>query len=195
MKRIIIVIALVLSTVTAAQLVTNRVQPVMLSSPQARWQELGTITATNAYPAVTARSYAAVAALPDANTVTWSIDPPARKAMVAFQVPLDSNTATIQIMGFAEDKVISTTGTMALDDDALFCGTLVLTGGTQTGGHSNVYVDTATATDGVLDFSVLDGGGNNRKTVIEFSTKGLKRLVFIASSRNSATIYVEGRLY
>jgi hypothetical protein len=56
-------------------------------------------------------------------------------------------------------------------------------------------VDSVTATSGVLDFSVLDSG-NDRRAIVEFSTKGFKRFVLLATTlQGSSTLYAQGRLY
>ena len=64
------------------------------------------------------------------------------------------------------------------------------------GTDANVYVDTiVSAEDGFLSFSISDTG-NDRRCVAEFQTKGLKRLVGIATTlQGSSTLYAEGRLW
>ena len=179
-----------------AQITTPSVQPVSLGSSRSLWTELGTITATQAYPAVGDRDYTTVNALTDANVVEWDVENWGRKAMLTFQTTANADSHVFVILGFASDKSISTTGARTLDDDAIYCGTLTLTGGQQTGKHSNVYVDTiVSAEDGFLSFSISDTG-NDRRCVAEFQTKGLKRLVGIATTlQGSSTLYAEGRLW
>jgi len=179
-----------------AQITTPSVQPVSLGSPRSLWTELGTITASNAYPAVANRDYTTVDALPDPNVIEWDVDNWGRKAMLTFQTTANADATVVSILGFAGDKSISTAGARTLDDDAIYLGTLTLTGGQQTGKHSNVYVDTiASSEDGLCSFSVSDSG-NDRRCVAEFGTKGIKRIVFIATTlQGSSTLYVEGRLW
>jgi len=178
------------------QITTPSVQPVSLGSPRSLWTELGTITATQAYPAVGDRDYTTVNALTDANVVEWDVENWGRKAMLTFQTTANADATVVSILGFAGDKSISTAGARTLDDDAIYLGTLTLTGGQQTGKHSNVYVDTiASSEDGLCSFSVSDSG-NDRRCVAEFGTKGIKRIVFIATTlQGSSTLYVEGRLW
>jgi len=198
MKRFIIIsfcvtAALLLCT---GQITTPSVQPVSLASPRSLWTELGTITSSQAYPAVGDRDYTTVAAIADANQVEWNVDNWGRKAMLTFQTTANADATVVSILGFAGDKSISTAGARTLDDDAIYLGTLTLTGGQQTGKHSNVYVDTiASSEDGMCSFSVSDSG-NDRRCVAEFGTKGMKRIVFVATTlQGSSTLYVEGRLW
>jgi hypothetical protein len=197
MKRItlVLLLCLVVLPLCLGQLTTTRVQPVMLASPQSRWLELGTITASQAYPDVNDRDWTAVAALEGAKTIVWNLDNWARRAQLSFQTTADADSTTIAILGFADNKSYAPDGSLSLDDDAVFCGSLVLTGGTQMGKHTNVYADTAVATDGVLSFAVLDSA-TNRRCVVEVPTKGFKYLVFIATTlQGGSTLYAEGRLY
>jgi len=189
------VLAVLALPLCMAQMTTDRVQPVMLASPFARWTELGTITASNAYPAVADRDYTTVDALPDANNVEWEVNNYGRKAMVSFQTTSNADATVVSALGFADGYSRDTAGALILDD-AIYLGTLTLTGGQQTGKHSNVYVDTiASSEDGLYSFSVSDSG-NDRRCVAEFQTKGLKLIVFIATTlQGSSTLYVEGRLW
>jgi len=179
-----------------AQITTPSVQPVSLASPRSLWTELGTITSSQAYPAVGDRDYTTVDALADANVIEWDVDNWGRKAMLSFQTTANADASVIVLLGFAGDKSISTAGARTLDDDAIYLGTLTLTGGQQTGKHTNVYVDTIVSSeDGLCSFSVSDSA-NDRRCVAEFGTKGIKRIVGIATTlQGSSTLYVEGRLW
>jgi len=179
-----------------AQITTPSVQPVSLASPRSNWTELGTITSSQAYPAVGDRDYTTVDALADANVIEWDVENWGRKAMLTFQTTANADATVVSILGFAGDKSVSTAGSRTLDDDAIYLGTLTLTGGQQTGKHTNVYVDTiASSEDGLCSFSVSDSG-NDRRCVAEFGTKGMKRIVFVATTlQGSSTLYVEGRLW
>lgn len=166
--------------------------PVILATPFARWEEIGTITAEQAYPDVNDRDYTTVAALPDANTVTWQLPGYARKVQMSFQTTADADSTTVVLMGFA-DAYSRDLNDALVDDDAVYLGTLALTGGTQAGKHSNVYVDSIVATDGVCQFSVLDHAAN-RRCVVEFNSK-YKIIVIVATTlQGSSTLYAEGRL-
>ena len=176
------------------QLQSTRITPVMIAAPQSRWVELGNLTAAQAYPAVTDRDYTAVAALADANTITWDLGADTgHKRQLSFQLTADANTATVVLMGFADIKSVNASNAL-VDDDAVYLGTFALTAGTQTGKHSNVYADTCTATDGVWVFDVRDGAGSNRRTIIDIAgDKGYKKIVMIATSLSTTTLYAEAR--
>lgn len=197
MKKVIVLIVFcgVALPLTAAALYQTDVIPVMLASPQHRWSELGTITASNSYPAVGDRDYTTVDALPDANVVEWDVPNWARKAMMSFETTANADSTTVVFLAFADSKQYTTADALTLDDDALYGGQLVLTGGQQVGSHSNVCVDTIVATDGVFTFAVYDSG-NDRRCTVEFNTKGFKKITIIATSLHAAsTLYVEGRFF
>lgn len=198
MKRSnVVLVAIMLAVpVLMGQLSPRTIQPVMLSSPQSRWEELGTITSSQAIPAVTDRDYAAVAALTGAKTIVWDLgDDVGRKRQLSFQTTANADSTTVVLLGFADSASTTSAGANTLTDDAVYLGTIVLTGGQQTGKYSNVYADTAVATDGIWSFSVLDSG-NDRRCVIEFADKGIKRVVMIATTLQAdSTLYAEARKF
>lgn len=196
MKRFIIGFCLVAIAFPfcLGQITSTRVQPVMLGSPQDRWTELGTIGGTTTTLAVGDRDYTTIAAIADANSVVWNVPNYSRKAMVSFQTDANADAHVVEVWALADTASISTTGAF-VDDDAVYGGTLTLTGGQQTGKHSNVYVDTVTVSDanGVFSYTVGDSG-NDRRTVVEFQTKGFKKILWITTTQEaSSTLYVEGR--
>lgn len=177
-----------------AEVESNKPIPMILATPFARWEEIGTITDSESYPAVGDRDYTTVsgAFVEDVNRVTWELPSYARKVQLSFQTTANADSTTVELMGFADARSIDTAGAY-VDDDAMYLGTLVLTGGQQVGKHSNVYVDTIVATDGICAFSVLDSAAN-RRCVVEFNSK-VKIIVAVASTlQGSSTLYVEGRL-
>lgn len=197
MKRIplplVMIFAGMMLPLCLAQVSPRTVMPVMLSTPQSRWTEVGTITVSQALPAAGDMDYPAVAALAGTKTFVWALDNWARKVQMSFQTTANADSTTIALMGFADSKSCGTDGLPTLNDDAVYLGQLVLTGGQQVGKHSNVYVDTVVATDGVCSFSVLDSG-NDRRCVVEFVSK-YKIIVGVATTlQGSSTLYAEGRL-
>lgn len=169
-------------------------KPTYLATPQIPWMELGTITAQQAYPAGNARDYTAVAALAAANRIIWPIHNSVTGFMLRFQTSADADAHTVQLMGFADAKMLNAAGAW-IDDHAMFLGSLVLTGGTQVGPHSNVFVDSIVATDGIWTFSVLDHAAN-RIAIVKGDTKGIKLMVAVVSSLQAGkTLYIEGRTY
>lgn len=178
----------------AQNIETTSVAPVMLATPFARWQELGTITGSQAYPGVGDRDYPTVSAITDANSFTWTLPNYARKVQMSFQTSADADSTTIVLMGFADAYSLDTTLGLTLNDDAVYLGQLVLTGGKQVGKHSNVYVDTIVGTDGIAAFSVLDSAAD-RRCVVEFNTRGYKKIIGVATTlQASSTLYCEGRV-
>ncbi|MHC4744500.1 MAG: hypothetical protein ACYS8Z_21505 [Planctomycetota bacterium] len=175
-----------------AEVESNKPIPMVLATPFARWEEIGTITTQQAYPAVGDRDYTTVAALADARTFVWELPSYARKVQMSFQTTANADSTTIALMGFADQYSINTSNAL-VDDDAVFLGSMVLTGGQQTGKHSNVYVDTIVATDGVCAFAELDSAAD-RRCVVEFNSK-YKIIVGIATTlQGSSTLYAEGRI-
>jgi len=199
MKRIVALAAIILILLSLAiapgQVPTESVSPVILGSPSYRWVELGPITSEQAIPAVTAREYSEVIGLPDAKVFVWNIENWGRKAMLSFQTTADADSTTVVLLGFADRLMKDQYGNLSLGDDAVYGGQLVLTGGTQTGSHGNVYADTIVATDGVFTFSVMDSAAN-RRCIVAFQTNGLKTIVGIATTlQASSTLYAYGRLF
>ena len=169
-------------------------QPYYLASPELPWCELGTITVQQAYPAVGARDYSTVIALAAANRVLWELPNPSSGFMLRFQTSADADGHVVSLLGFAAPKKLSApTDGSWLDDQAVLLGSLALTGGQQVGSHSNVYVDTIVATDGLWQWTVADSG-NNRIAVAFGDTKTFKQVVVIATTLEAAkTLYVEGK--
>lgn len=189
---ILIGLALPLLFGQTAEVESNKPIPMILATPFARWEEIGTITSQQAYPAVGDRDYTTVAALADAKTFVWELPTYARKVQMSFQTTANADSTTIALMGFA-DKYSVNTANALVDDDAVYLGQLVLTGGQQTGKHSNVYVDTIVATDGVCAFAELDSA-TDRRCVVEFNSK-YKIIVGVATTlQASSTLYAEGRI-
>lgn len=197
MRRIVALmcVLMILLPMAFGQVPTESVAPVILGSPSYRWVELGTITSEQAIPAVTAREYSEVLGLADAKVFIWNIENWGRKAMMSFQTTADADSTTVVLLGFADRLMVDQYGSLSLGDDAIYGGQLVLTGGTQTGSHGNVYADTIVATDGAFTFAVMDSG-NNRRALVAFQTQGLKTIVGIATSLEaSSTLYAYGRLF
>jgi hypothetical protein len=165
----------------------------VVSTPPIRWEEIGTITTAQTYPLVADRDWTTVDALAAARVIEWTVPRNASGFMLSFQTTANADSTTVALMGFADDgQAVDTTATW-VDDDALFLGSLVLTGGQQVGKHTNVYVDTIAATNGVWEFEVRDSG-NDRRAVVIGDTLGIKKVIGIATTlQGSSTLYVEAR--
>jgi hypothetical protein len=164
-----------------------------LVTPPVRWEEVGTITSSQAYPAVGDRDWTTVDALAAAKVIEWTVPKAATGFMLSFQTTANADSTTVALMGFAVDgRSLNTSGTL-VDDDALYLGQLALTGGQQVGKHTNVYVDSIVATKGVWEFDVYDHA-NDRRAVVTGDTLGIKKVIFIATTlEGSSTLYAEAR--
>lgn len=168
------------------------IQPTMGADPNVPWRLLGTITASNATLAVTARSKAAVEALPDANTIIWNLPNNARMIQVCYAVKADAESDVLECWctpsAFLADGTTGSPYTMGFID--------TLTGGKQTGLNSNVFADTITTTGyGITSNTSLDSAAD-RICIHEFDPKGWKKLTWIATTlASSSTIYIYGRWY
>jgi len=191
-------IAVAILTIPLAQAQPPRAEspvPVLLAGTGYRWSELGTITSQQDVPAVADRDYTTVLALADAKVFVWNIENWGRKAQMSFQTTADADSTTIVLLAFADRLMRDQYGTLSLGDDAVYGGQLVLTGGKQVGSHSNVYVDTIVATDGIFGFGVSDSAAD-RRCVVSFQTCGFQTIVGIATTlQASSTLYAYGRLY
>ena len=169
-------------------------QAVFTATPCIPWYELGSITAAQAYPAVGARDYTAVAALTATKRVIWDVPEHVTSAMLAFQTNADADAHVVQVLGFGSPKMLDAAGA-SQSDHAMFLGQLTLTGGKQAGPHSNFFVDSIVAVDGVGIWTVFDHAGD-RIAVAKFDTKGLKTIVFIASELQlNSTLRIQARTY
>lgn len=167
-----------------------------LASPELPWCEWGTITASQAYPDVDARDYTNVAALAAANRVIWELPNPSSGFMLRFQTTADADSHVLALLGFASAKKLNApTGGSSIDDQAVLLGTLTLTGGKQVGSHTNFYVDSIEAVDGLWQFTVADHA-QDRIAVAWGDTKTFKLVVLIATTLQAdATLYVEGKTW
>jgi len=198
MKRELLVLATVLLAVLAMGAFrtdsphNQTIQPTYLTAPETQWEELGTLTEALSYPAVGDRDYTTVATLEeDVNVVSWDLPQDVVNLMLRFQTTNDASTATVTILVAASEKKKAST----LDDDFMFGASISLVGGKQVGSHSNVYMDTATVTNGILTLTPYDSG-NDRIVVVGGDALNLKRFRFITTAQEAATtVYIETRRY
>ena len=132
-----------------------------------------------------------VNAIADANIIEWTVPNDATHFMLNFETTANSDSQVVSILVSASDKKSDGTTT----DDFLFGGSLTLTGGQQVARHTNVYCDTATATDGVLTLVVWDTG-NDRVCVVTGNAKSFKRFRIVATTLAAKTeLYVNARYF
>ena len=141
------------------------------------WGLIGEITASKAALGVTGRQAADVAAFAAGSYALW-------------EVPIRVNTAEIKFAtdADADAHVVNVYAARGNSDYALI-GALTLTGGTQTGPDSNVYVDTMVEGTMVWKSSgtqVIDTA-NNGISRWRIDLDGYSRLLFIATTLASST--------
>ena len=141
------------------------------------WGLIGEITASKAALAVTGRKASDIAAF-------------ARGSYALWEVPLRINTAEIKFSTTADaDAHVVDVYAARGNSDYVLVGTLTLTGGTQTGPNSNVYVDTIVEGGIVWNTScteVINTAGNHIARWI-INLVGYNRILFIATTLASNT--------
>ena len=185
---VLVTVALVSGQATRSGNVIDYVQNTTISG---RWEELGTITSSQAYPAVGSRTVADVEALAAAKTIIWT--PPADASLweFCFQTTADADSTTlVMLVAGGEYQRDGTTA-----DDYAYGSTFVLTGGKQVGSNSNVFVDTVAPTDGVLTFTEYDSAAD-RICIVRGDGLSMGRVTFIATTlQGSSTCYVYGKYF
>jgi hypothetical protein len=152
---------------------------------------VGVISRQITYPGVSERD----CEMCDANTaiVVWHVPNGASSVEFKFETTADSDSQVVGLMvaAGASGKQYDRYG-RAQTDDYEFGGSLALTGGTQVGRNSNVYVDTVTVSDanGLLDMDPVDSA-HNRVCVVRADSWGYKEIAFLCTTAASnTTIYV-----
>jgi len=197
MKRFLIVVLILTAPLVIAFQRTKSgdvIQNDQLTTPMVLWDEIGHIDASNATLAVTARDYSEVwTDLPDANTVTWDVPNEVSGVELRFETTADADATVVEIW-------LASGATMRDAGEAQFTlgAILTLTGGTQTGTNSNVFVDTIveTASTGIMtDFTVVDSAAN-RMAIYRGDLRGYKKVVIIATTlESSSDFYAAARWY
>ena len=170
------------------------IQPTLITTPLFQWTELGDITASQATLAVGARDYSTVAALAATKTATWEVPNDVTGAFFRFQTSADADAHVVEMWvcphpTYADNET---------EDSFMLGCELTLTGGTQVGPDSNVFVDTIVKTVGTgvcAEGTVLDSAAN-RVALYRLDLQGYKRVVFIATTlEGGATLTVDARGY
>ena len=149
------------------------------------WRLIGDITSSKSALAVTGRQDADVKAFASGSYVLWNAPPEIGIAEFRFSTDADGDSQVV--------NVYASRGA----NDYVLVGTLTLTGGTQTGPNSNVYVDTIVESD--IDWlrgsatRVCRGSGSNHQARWIIDLMGYSRILFIATTlASSTTLRVEG---
>jgi hypothetical protein len=164
------------------------------------WQSVvttvATLSACQGEPAVTARNYVTLDALPDANCTIVEVDPRARYAEIGFQIDADGNTATILALlaphrydpGSGENRDAYPRFTRAWS--------FAITGGAQTGPNSNVFADTIVATQYTPSVGVVSDSAGNYRCRFDVDLRGVTYLAFVRTDSDAnLTTYVDVRWY
>ena len=174
----------------------EKIQPIVVATPQFLWENIGNLTASQAEPIVTARGYAAMwTTLTDAKTIRWTVPNDVTGCFFRFHTKAAADNHKPQIWVAA-----GATYRDGVTEDQFMLGCeLDITGGTQTGPKTNVFCDTMvkTAATGVLDEGdVLDSGANERVAMYRCDLQGYKKIVIIAPTFEAGTtLYADARGY
>lgn len=199
MKRLIYLFVLVLSLTIAVYAANYQTRPYIapvqttqLITPCVPWRELGTITDANATLDVGDRDYTTVWALADVNTIKWDVPDDASGVEFRFQTSADGDAHVVEIW-IARDATYNGSTT---DDQFMLGAILTLTGGTQVGPHSNVFVDTISAAEYILSDGEVCDSEANRICVWRVDLRGYKKVLIIATTfEASKTLYADGTWY
>ena len=196
MKTKIIMLALVgcgiLSPLFGARTRTGElIQPTTLTNPSSYWDTAGTITTSQATLGVSARDFSAVwTDLSDAKTVKWAV--PEDVSGVEFRFQTDDNADAHVVEMWVSAGTIYRDGSQ--EEHFMLGGTFTLTGGQQVGPNTNVFVDTFTVTEMIINNGEVVDSGNDRVSVYKVDLRGYKRAVFIATTlEGSATLRLDVR--
>lgn len=160
------------------------------AKPKVAWRPIGSLSTVETTPAVTARGWTAMTAIPDANSIQWlSVPDDASSAEFRFSTTTDGDDYVLEVWLAANDRMSNNT----LDSFTLG-SILTIKGGTQTGPYSNVFVDTIAAVDyGVIGSLVYDSAAN-RMARWKVNLAGWKKVVIIATTYTAdKTLYADVR--
>lgn len=138
----------------------------------------GEITATQAALAVTGRTKAAVTALSDTKKIIYKAEIFSSLVECRFSTDADGDAQVLNAYG-------------SRGDDHVLIGTLALTGGTQTGPDSNVYIDTIVESDvnwlRAGGTRIVSGDANNEMARWLLDLMGYSEIMFIATTLAAGT--------
>lgn len=138
----------------------------------------GSITASQSALAVTARTKSAVAALASTKKVVYKAGIFSSLIECRFSTDADGDAHVVNVYG-------------SRGDDYVLIGTLTLTGGTQTGPNSNVYVDTIVESDvnwlRPTGTRVVAADGVNEMARWLLDLMGYSEVLFIATTLTTNT--------
>jgi len=170
----------------------THIQPTFTTTPGAIWESLGTITENNGSPAVAVRDYSTLIALNDANCAVWTAPEDVSTLELRFQTTADADSTTVELWLARGSYYVDG----STEDSFTLATSLVLTGGTQVGPNSNVFVDTIANTDTWISSGAVADSAANRICHYVISLHGYKKVVFVTSALEaSSTLYIDGAWY
>ena len=194
MKRDIVLVGLVVGLALVMGMQDTEsgdpIRSYQLCTPKSSWRNLDSdgISASQSLPGVGDWDYTTVSALAATKTVTFDVPSDWNGAMFRIEGQTNNHNNVVEVLASAGQYQRDGT----TDDDFFYAGQLDCTVGQQTGSNSNLYVDTVSVTDGILDFTAHDSG-NDRQCVVKVDLQGVRKLVFICSTLNSDAVYIHAR--
>lgn len=173
------------------------IQSVCITQPKCPWTQVADITDPNTSFGVDDRDFSAIVATStgdfttyaaqtstdsDPNWVVWKVPTDARIVQFSATVDADGDDAVVEIWGCAGRYIGGTSG---MEASFQLGTTLTLKGGTQIGPDSNVYCDTATASDATMATSAEDSA-TNRIVTVTVNVEGMDALAFLGTTVDSS---------
>jgi len=159
------------------------------AQPQSDWRVVATITDVNESFGVDDRLYEDMSAVADPNFVIWAVPVGWRNVQFRFRTDADADADVVEVWMCAAANIRGT----ELSDSFGLGSTWTLTGGTQVGPNSDVYVDTISASDGLLTSTVTDSAAD-RLCLVTANLYGVGYLAFdVTTLQASTTLIIEAR--
>jgi len=174
------------------------IKPVEITTPMCQWENIGSITSSQATLAVSARDYTSVwQTLDSAKKAAWEVSNDVSGCFFRFHTDSHEDAHTVEMWVAAHENYKDDSDTK---DHFMLGAELSLVGGQQVGPNSNVFVEqiTKTANTGILaEGDTLDSGaGLDRVAIYRLDLQGWKRVVFIATTLEAGTtLYCDARGY
>ena len=157
-----------------------------LATTKDGWKTVGTISVAGTTLTADSRDWSDVLAYFNTVSTTylaWEVPDVANAVELRFQTTADADADVVEVWGACGE------------DHVTLLATLTLTGGTQTGDSSLVFVDTIVAsTENLFKVGKVMDSATNRICRYMVDLYGYDRLLFIATTLTaSSTLVVEGR--
>ena len=194
MKKLHILGVLALAVICMGAFSLPRLQYFNLVTEDNSWRDNGNLTV--AQITYTALDTTTVDAWVDANTIVFDRPTEWNGVQFRWETTADADATTINIYGRAHQYMKqASSGATPVDDVYGLVATVALVGSTLVATESNVFADTATVTDGIIDGTAFDSG-NNRYVVVKIDGEGFDRFVTIATIfEDSSTLHQHTRGY